>query len=344
MKTLPYPLIMLLASIIFTGCQPTKPVVKQENTISVKIISAAEFQGNEEIETSGMLSSEQLSNLSFEKSGIINKIFVKEGESVRKGQVLATLNRTEVDSQLDQAEENLNRAKRDAQRTANLYKDSVNTKEQYEHTQTELLIAKKQLVIAQYSAAQSTIRANTNGVVLKKSANEGEQVSGGSPVISISSIAEKDWVIKCGITDKDRARLTGQENAEIHFDVFPETLTGKVKRIAQGSDVGSGLYQVEIRLVASKAKLISGLFAKVKIFPYGKSELLSVPFDALVEGKNDSAYVYVTSGNKAFRKAVKVAYLKGSKAFVSSGISATDQVIREGSAYLTDGSIVKIVK
>jgi RND family efflux transporter MFP subunit len=339
-----YKMVMLFASIAASGCHQSKPVEIQENFIPVKVISAAAFQENEQIETSGLLSSEQQSNLSFEESGIINKILVKEGDHVKKGQLLAYLNKTELNSQLSQAEENVNKAGRDAKRTANLYKDSVNTKEQYENTQTALLLAKKQLEIIRYAASQSSIISNTNGVVLKKSANEGEQIAGGEPVISISSTANKDWVIKCGLTDKDRARIQGNEQAEINFDVFPETLTGSVKMIAQGSDGGSGLYQVEIRLNPSKVKLISGLFAKVSIFPFGKADLLSVPLDALVEGKNDSAYVYVTSGNKAVRKAIKVAYLKGSKAYISSGITKQDEVIRAGSAYLIDGSVIKIIK
>jgi len=337
-------LFVLMAGIAITGCHQPKPVETALSIIPVKVISATEFQENELVETSGLLSSEQQSNLSFEKGGTINRIFVKEGERVKKGQVLATLNRTEVGSQLNQAEENLNKAKRDAQRTANLYKDSVNTREQFENSQTALTLAKSQLDIARYAANQSSIISNTDGVVLKKLANEGEQVSGGTPVLNISSTSEKDWVIKGGITDKDRARIVGGEQVEVNFDVFPETIEGKVKMLAQNSDSGSGLYQVEIRLSPSKLKLISGLFAKVKIFPYGKADLLSVPLDALVEGKNDEAYIYTASGTTATKKLIKVAYLKGNKAYISSGIKNTDQVIREGSAYLTNGATIKVIK
>lgn len=335
---------VLLAGIIIMGCRQPKPVEKTDNTIPVKLISAIALQENEPVETSGLLSSEQQSNLSFKTGGIINRILVKEGDHVRRGQVLATLNMTEISAQVSQAKENFNKASRDAQRTANLYKDSVNTKEQYEHMQSALVLAKKQLDIAQYNAGQSTIIANTDGVVLKKSANEGEQVAGGAPVLFISSIAGKDWIIKCGITDKDRARINGNENTEINFDAYPQTFSGKVKTLSQGSDSGSGLYQVEIRLNSAGIKLVSGLFAKVKIYPFGKANLLSVPMDALIEGTNDSAYVFVASAQKAVRKPVKVAYLKGDKVFISSGITISDRVIREGSAYLTDGSTVRIIQ
>lgn len=340
-NTLP---IFIFFGIAAIGCSEPKPVQKTDNSIPVKVISSNALNENEPVETSGLLSSEQQSNLSFKTSGIINRIFVKEGDHVNNGQVLASLNMTEVNAQLNQAEEGFNKAKRDAQRTANLFKDSVSTREQLENTQTALTIAKKSLDIARFNAVQSTIRANTTGVVLKKLANEGEQVAGGTPILYIGGISNKDWIIKCGITDKDRSRINGNEKVELNFDVFPQTLTGVVKSLAQGSDASSGLYQAEIRLNPTDAKLISGLFAKVKIYPFGKTDLLSVPVDALVEGKNDSAYVFTSVNSRAVKKAVKVAYLKGDKAFISSGLLATDQIIREGSAYLTNGSPIKIIR
>jgi RND family efflux transporter MFP subunit len=344
MKQINYFAVLMLSTVIFTSCKHPKPVEKIDNAVPVKVISADELQEREPLETSGLLSSEQQSNLSFKTGGIIHRILVKEGDHVRKGQVLAVLNMTEVSAQMNQAEETYQKAKRDAQRIANLFKDSVSTREQLENTQTSLAIAKKQLDIARFNNTQSSIVSNTDGVVLKKLANEGEQVAGGAPVLFVSGVAGKDWVIKCGITDKDRARISGNEKAEIHFDAYSQTFSGKVKTLAQGSDSGSGLYQVEVRLEPGNVQLVSGLFAKVKIYPAGKTDLLSVPVDALIEGKNDSAYVFTAVGQKAQRKAVKLAYLKGNKAFISSGLTSGDQVIREGSAYLTEGSLVKIIK
>lgn len=344
MKHIQYYTIVISTCVAAMGCHQPEEVKTTDNSIPVKLISADELHETEAIPTSGLLSSEQQSNLSFKTGGIISSIKVKEGDHVKYGQVLALLNMTEVNAMLGQAEAQYQKAKRDAQRVASLYKDSVSTREQLEHSQTALEIAKKQYDIARFNTTQSSITANTDGVVLKKLANEGEQVQGGTPVLYISSIASKDWVLKCGITDKERSRLKGNENAELHFDAFPQTVRGRVKSIGQGSDAASGLYQVEIRLEPTDAKLVSGLFAKVKIFPFGKAELLSLPMDAIVEGNDDTAFVFTAVDRKAARKTVKVAYMKDGKAFIAEGITAEDQVIREGSAYLSEGSAVRIVK
>lgn len=339
------PVIILLSVTLFvTACKEKAKPEKTDSTIPVKVINSASLNQVQAVETSGLLSSENEARLSFKVGGIIRQILVKEGDRVHKGQLLATLNTTEISAQMSLSEENYLKAKRDAQRTQNLYRDSVNTKEQLQNSLTNLAITEKQMEISRFNLSHASIVAPADGVVIKKLVNAGEQIEGGSPVLFISGVSNNDWVIKCGLTDKDWTRLKGNEKAEIAFDAFPQTFTGSVKTLAQGSDVASGLFQVEIRVDKQNAKLVNGLFAKVSIYPNKKADMVSIPFDALIEGENDSAFVFVANGNVALKKAVKVAYLEGSKAFILSGIGAGEKIIREGSAYLANGSVIKIVQ
>ena len=348
MKNIFKPLLAVslsLSAIAFiSACKKQKHAEKTDDTIPVKVISSSALNQVQAVETSGLLTSKNEAHLSFKIGGIIRQILVKEGDRVSSGQLLATLNTTEIAAQMSQAEENYIKVKRDAQRAQNLYRDSVNTKEQMENSQTLLAIAGKQLEIAKFNLSHANIYAPTDGVVIKKLVNAGEQIEGGTAVLFISGVSSNDWVIKCGLTDKDWARLTGGENAEIEFDAFSKTFTGKVKSLAQGSESGSGLYQVEVSVNTQNAKLVNGLFARVSISPKMKTDLISVPFDALIEGENDSAFVFIADGKVARKKAVKVAYLQGDRAFLFSGISSGEQIIREGSAYLTTGSVIKIVQ
>jgi RND family efflux transporter MFP subunit len=344
--TIKISMIALFASTIFTmtACKEEKKAEETDTTIPVKIISSSALSQAQAVETSGLLASENEAHLSFKIGGIINSVLVKEGDRVRKGQVLATLNTTEIAAQMAQAEENFLKAKRDAQRTQNLYRDSVNTKEQLENSQTSLAVAEKQLEIVRFNLSQARIISTADGVVIQKLHSAGEQVEGGTPVLFISSTSQKDWVIKCGLTDKDWARLKGGEKTDIIFDAYPQTFTGSVKSLSQGSDVVSGLYQAEIRLDKQDAKMANGLFAKVSIYPKDKTDMVSIPLDALIEGENDTAFVFVADGSKAHKKQVKIAYLEGDKAFILSGVDAGAKVIREGSAYLAEGSDIKIIQ
>ncbi|MCF0063085.1 efflux RND transporter periplasmic adaptor subunit [Dyadobacter chenwenxiniae] len=343
-NTLKTSIILLMLAATMTACKEERKAEQTDSTIPVKIISSAALTQSQPVETSGLLGSENEANLSFKVGGIIREVLVKEGDRVRKGQLLATLNATEFAAQMAQAEENFLKTKRDAQRTQNLYRDSVNTKEQLENSLTALNVAEKQLEIVRFNLSQAKIFATTDGVVIQKLKNAGELVEGGAPVLFISSTSNKDWVIKCGLTDKDWTKLKGGEKADIVFDAYPQTFSGSIASLSQGSDAGSGLYQAEIRLNKQPAKLANGLFAKVSIYPKQKTEMISVPVDALIEGESDSAFVFVASGGKALKKQVKIAFLEGEKAFILSGIDAGAKIIREGSAYLADGSAIKIVQ
>jgi RND family efflux transporter MFP subunit len=347
MKATTHPSIyayVIAAALLTSACREEKKPEQTDETIPVKIISSAALSQSQAVETSGLLGSDNEARLAFKIGGIIKDILVKEGDHVRKGQLLATLNTTEIAAQTGQAEENFLKAKRDAQRVQNLYRDSVSTKEQLENSQTALVLAEKQLDIVKFNLSQTKIFSTTDGVVIQKLQNAGEQVQGGAPVLYVSSTSKQDWIVKCGLTDKDWARLKGGEKAEINFDAFPQTFTGSVKTLAQASDPVSGLYQAEIRLDRPSTKLANGLFAKVNIYPKEKTNMISVPVDALIEGDDDSAFVFVANGNKAEKKRVKIAFLEGDKAFILAGIDAGAKVIREGSAYLAEGSVIKVVQ
>ncbi|MCB0581777.1 MAG: biotin/lipoyl-binding protein, partial [Phaeodactylibacter sp.] len=167
-------------------------------------------QHREVIFASGKLSLEQEARLSFKTGGIIKRIFVDEGQSVRQGQVLAELALEEISAQTQQArlgqqqaEINVENAKlalrlaeRDYQNASGLYQDSVATLEQLQNAEVQLDNARNQLEaarkgmamqgeqveVASFNLRYSKITAPSNGTILKKLAESNELVGPGTPV------------------------------------------------------------------------------------------------------------------------------------------------------------------
>ena len=157
---------------------------------------------------------------------------MEEGDKVRKGQLLATLNLTEINLQVAQYKEGLQKAKRDFQRAENLYKDSIATLEQKQNAETALVMAKQNLDIAKYNQNFSAIYSTVDGVVVRKMQNEGEIVSVGTPLFFINATGDRDWVLKIGVADKDWVRVEEGNPAEIQLDAYPEvTFEGIVKTL-----------------------------------------------------------------------------------------------------------------
>jgi len=337
----------LALSVFIVACKQkakeTSPVAGVAE-IPVKLCAAQNETVSEPVEAAGFISSATEARLSFKTGGVIERIYVEEGQSVRKGQLLATINLTEINAMVEQAKEGLDKARRDYDRTKNLYKDTVASLEQFQNVTTGLNVAQQQYDMAKFNQSYAEIRATTDGRIVKKIMNEGEIASPGMPVFFMNSAGTNDWLVKVGVTDKDWARLKLGNIAMVKIDAYPgETFSGAVSQLAQAPDAMSGLYQVEVKLNGCNKALATGLFAKTEIKPNSDATYVTIPVDAVIEGNGSEAFVYTTADNKAHKQPVKVAFLKDGKVMLSAGIDRGVKVVTDGSAYLTDGVAVKVV-
>ena len=169
--------------------------------------------------------------------------------------------------------------------------------------------------------------------------------SSGNTVLFVNAAGANDWVVKVGIADKDWTRLKLGDKADITLDAFPDVkFFANVTTLSQGADQASGLYQAELKISTQGKKMATGLFAKALIYPSIKYQYASVPVDAIIEGNGDQAFVYVVENGKAKRVSLLIAYVNNQQAFVREGLAGVSQVVTDGSAYLVEGTKVKVMK
>src|SRR5689334_10285206 len=138
-----FPSLILITSIfISTGCSDNKAQsINTEDAIIVRTQPVETTNYAPSLEYSGTIASEAEAKLSFKISGVISKIYVKEGDHVSKGQLLATLDLTEINAQVQQAKQNLEKTSRDLTRIKNLFEDTAATLERYQNAQTQHNVA-----------------------------------------------------------------------------------------------------------------------------------------------------------------------------------------------------------
>jgi multidrug efflux system membrane fusion protein len=347
--TLSMKTILLYSNLFLLGalaaCQTTAQ--KQEATtdeviIATKTEPVTEAIRAEPIYVSGTVASSDEAKLSFKIGGIVQRILVEEGQTVRKGQLLASLDQTEISAQVNQAQYATEKAERDQKRVQNMLRDTAATLEQMQNATTGYDVARQNLQIAKFNQAYSRIISPIDGTVTRKFMNEGELAGAGSPVVMIASNRRNDWVVKVGVSDKDWARLKTGDRASVHLDAYPDdTLSGTVIRLAQAADPLNKLYEIEIRIDPKGKRLATGLFAKVELRPSQSRSYAVVPVEAIVEGNGRDAFVYVNDKGKAKRLPITVGYLDGDQVLITSGLEGVPQVITAGSAFLTEGSTIK---
>ena len=321
--------------------------LRSEEVIPVKIIALAQDHSNKQVHTSGIFTTDDETFLSFKNGGIIDRIYVREGDKVTQGQLLATVKNTEVNAGMQQTVLAYQKADRDYQRALKLYKDSVGTLEQLQNAKTAADIARQQVSMVKFNQDAAGIRATASGYVLERLAVEGQTAGPGVPVIKINGAGKGDWFLKVGINDRELNMIGEGDRALIYTDALPgKVLNGIVDKKSKGADPASGTFTVYIKLTDKKlSSLAYGMFAKAIITPGKQNTNWKIPYSSLLDGQEGSGFVFITNdGRTAKRVPVVINSIDKDGVLISSGLDDAKFLIRSGSAYLNDGSKIKIIK
>lgn len=297
------------------------------------------------IETSGLIGSQDEMRLSFRTGGFIRRIAVAEGERVKRATVLAELDLTEIDAQVEQARQLALKAERDLARGERLQAEQVISQEALENLRTQAQLSRAARAAAEFNLGYSTIRAPRDGVVLRRLAEERESVPPGQPVIVFGS-PERGTVVRLALADRDIVRVALQDPAIVRIDAYPDReFKATVSEISAAADLRNGLFPVQIRLETTDLKLASGLVAKVVIDPASarRGTLTHIPIAAIVDGRRDRAYVFTIENEIARKREVAIAYIAGESVALRSGLPVGARVITDGALYLQDGERVRVL-
>ncbi|HEX9936370.1 MAG TPA: efflux RND transporter periplasmic adaptor subunit [Longimicrobium sp.] len=338
-RPLAVPLLVLAAA---CGGDASAEVAPAADVVPVRTAPVVETEVTEPIRATGVLAAKEEAQLSFKIGGVISRIYVDEGQTVRAGQLLATLDPGEIDAQVARARTGADKAERDLARARALYDDSVATLEQVQNAASGAQAAQAELRIAAFNRRYARIVAPSAGTVLRRAADEGELASPGSAVLTLGS-SGGGTVLRVGLADRDAVRVQRGAAARVTLDAFPgQTFNGTVSEVAAASSAGTGTYEVEVRVHAAGQALASGLIGRVEIAPAGARRLPTVPLEAVIEADGDSAIVFglTADGKKARRIPVTVASIAGGRVAVT-GLEGVGAVVTDGVAYLADGTAVR---
>jgi RND family efflux transporter MFP subunit len=330
---------------LLLSCSHTDTTRKGDHEVVVNLYTVESKQIAQPVYASGLLFSETEAVLSFKIGGIIQQIFAEEGDRVKKGQLLARLDLTEINAQVTQAQNAVEKAERDLARVKNLHTDGAATLENVQDLTTALNVASEGLSIAEFNQRFAEIRAVSYGSIVRKMKNQGELVSPGMPLFFMNDTANDQWKIKAGIADKDWVRLKEGDKATVSFDAYPETeFEGTVIRLAEGADPTNGSFQVEVQVDPKGKKFAAGMYAETKITPSQPKSYKVIPVEALVDGSGKNGFVFTTNGKDGVKKIpIEVAFMLNNTIAIKNGLENIDKVITAGSGYLTEYSTVKVV-
>ena len=320
--------------------------LKKDDSIPVRVAPIVPGDGNHVLNVSGKLSTEDEARLSFKVGGVIDRIFVNEGQHISKGQLLATIKPAEISAQVQQVQLALEKAKRDYQRTYNLYKDSVATLEQLQNAKTGMDIAQQNMQQAGFNQQYSKIHSLSDGFVVKKLKNEGELSEPGQAVLMVSSIsASSNWVLNAGLSDKEWAMVRVGDKAEVSFDAFPgKKFPAVVSKKSLAADQQSGVFETGLQVSFGNISPAIGMFGNATIQVKQSDTGYSIPYEALLEANGKTGYVFVTNDLRTVKRvAVEIGDINQQVVYINAGLQEYKNVVISGSPYLNEESSIVII-
>lgn len=340
-----------MLSVTFSSCKRNYAEQNPGDLPEQKMVKAVQPERHQQatpLQASGVLVSDKEMTLSFKTGGIIQSLHVKEGERVEKGRLLASLDLTEINARVNQAETRMAKAGRDLERIQKLYRDSAATLEQVQDLETAYQVARQDLEIARFNQKHSRITSPVNGKILNKHADEEELITGGNPVYTIGSSGTSGaQLIRVGVPDHFIVKLSMGDTAHIRFDPFPQRkFTARVTKLAENAHPATGLFQVELTLEGYYPELRNGFIGKAVIYPSEQQDNYKLPTDALVEGNGHQATIYYTTNKvTAVKKDVTIMDLLDDHFTVKKRTLPGDAwIITDGAAYLTDNDSIQIIQ
>lgn len=309
----------------------------------VEVVSISYQPHAKMVRSSGQVRPVSEQALAFKVGGILERIFVQEGQAVKRGAIIARLDLEEMEAGVARAESLVADAQRQTDRLGQLRQRKLVSEERVQQAETVLQVTLSDLRVARFNRQHAEIRAPADGRVLQRLLEQNELVQPGQSVLVFADETQ-GWAVSLGVADVDVVKLALGDRAEVRLDAYPgRVFSATVREISGRADPRSLTFAVEVAL-QQPPKLYSGLIAHADIMPSQVESLAQLPLSALVSAQGGEGDVYRLDHTGLARLAhVDIAYLEAGGALIRPGLEPGARIITQGSAFLFDGAPVRIL-
>lgn len=317
----------------------TQPKKKGQNVLSVNAKIVKPHTLTDEIQVSGKLVPNEEVELSFETSGKITDIFFTEGSFVKKGQLLAKVNDSHLQAQLQRLEAQLPLAQdRVYRQNALLQRDAV-SKEAYEQVKTELATLNADIDKVKAEIEMTELRAPFDGTIGLRQVSVGSYASPSTIVAKLTNL--KPIKIEFSVPEKNANDIKKGTNLEFKVDGKLHPFEAQVYATESSLDATTHTLSVRAIYPNENGELISGRYADIRVKQKEIANAIAIPSEAIVPEMGINK-VFVYRNGKAEPTAVTIGIRTDAEVQILDGLQAGDTILTSGTLQLRKGSPVKI--
>ena len=335
---------MLLACLLFAGCQPGADDAEEDaETPAIPVETAAASRDDIYAVYSGTAPIEAFADAMViaRVGGEVQEILVEEGDSVKAGALLASLDGDRLRLEMRQTHANLQKLQRDHQRNVDLKDRGLISEGDFEKIKYEMDALEATYNLARLELSYTKIIAPIDGVISERFIKVGNTIEVNANAFQVTSL--EPLVSYLHVPEREYRRIVPGQPARIAIDALEGSeFTATVARVSPVVDPGTGTFKITIEVSDPTLRLKPGMFGRIDIVFDRHDNALQVPRSAIVDEAGETA-VFVVVDQVAYRRVVQTGYADNGFVEILDGLSDQVRFVTVGQNGLKEGSRVSVI-
>lgn len=300
------------------------------------------------LELQGNVTTKNLLTITPEFNGILTHVYVKEGEKVNKGQILAKIDDGGLSQQIAQLKIQSDLAKTTYERQKRLWEQNIGSEIQYLQAKSTYESQQEAVGQLQQQIAKTTVRAPFSGTIDDVITEQGSVVAAGqSPLMRIVNL--DDMYIEVEVPESYVTNVVKGKKVEVEFPVLGKKIETKIRQASDYINPANRTFKAEIEVPNQDKTIKPNLTARLKINDYTNENAILIPQSVISENAEGEQYVYiVTNKNEegigtAKRLIIETGRTQGDVIEVTKNLEKGVEVIKEGARSVKDGQSVEVI-
>ncbi len=314
----------------------------------ITVIEAKDTVFNHYLELQANVQTKENIILNAEYGGVLQEVYVTEGQNVTKGQILGKIDDGGLSSQLAQMETQAALAKTTFERQQNLWNQKIGSEIQFLQAKTNYNAQLKAVAQMKAQLAKTKIRAPFSGTIDDIVTEKGSVVGPGTPIMRIVSL--NNMYLDAEVPEKNISSVKKGSEVIVNFPVLGESLNTKITQVSNYINPENRSFNIQIAVPNKNGKIKPNLTSKIQIKDYSNPKAITVPISIISENAEGEQYLYIAKdidkeGNAIAKKViVKTGQSQNGLVEIIEGIKDGDQIINEGARSVKDEQKVSIIK
>ena len=323
---------------------------KDRNTPLITTIRTSEQKFNHFIELQGNVKTKQNVLVYPEMPGILNKVYVKEGQKVKKDQILATIDDGGLSQQLLLLKSNEQLAKTTFERQKRLWDQKIGSEIQYLQAKTSYDSQKNATKQLKKQLGKFTIRAPFSGIIDDVFKEKGTVVAPGPGAELFRIINLSNMYIETDVPESYISSIKKNKMVEVNFPILGRSYDSSIRQVGNFINPSNRTFRIEVGIPNLDGEIKPNLTAKLRLNDYSNSNAILIPQSIISENGKGQQFIYVVKDNKeknqvyAERLVIETGKTNGDFIEVTKNLDANVEVILEGARSVNNGQVVKVIK